>query len=234
MYRTQGALVARVQQEASQLPSPATTLYGETVIRAALLTAFNDVFEDTFWKDHCKWQQVTLDGTTGTVTEDLSYIGKYTDIAAMFHQDSPYPIRELPRTMNGLTADTGATPLYRTPYNVHIAATPPTQPYPTIDTKKFQILPKSAIGIIGFWCRIHPGDFTNNDSYVVPFDEDALVYHAAAHVLGRKGDPTFQMYMGKHLGRVMQLRASEAALPIPRNTRDPAALIPNEWFTCGC
>lgn len=233
MYLTQLDLVGQVQDEVSQRPGPVTLLYGDAVIRRALVRAFNDVFERHFWKDHCKWVQDTLDGTTGTVVGDLSYINRYQDILAIFHESSPFPLQELPTSMNPSRIGPSSSAMYRTAYNVHYSVDPPVQPFPTADSKKFAVVPVAATGAVGFWCRIHPGDFAAQDTYIVPFDSDALVFAAAAHVNARDEDNA-QYWFARAENKIKQLEATEARLPMPLNTRDPAAYIPIEWFECGC
>lgn len=80
----------------SQVPGTAVQTYSEERIGQFVQLVFDTVFDKLWWDEYMQWFQVTLDGTSGTPTTDISTIRRFMDIKAVYNSGSDLPLPRLP------------------------------------------------------------------------------------------------------------------------------------------
>jgi len=213
------ALITRVTERLSMVSGTGTQIYAEDRIAEMIQHKFDTLFDEAFWPQFCSWQTLTLDGTLGIVTTDLTTLLKrIDDIQVMFRVSTNTPITQLASsTINPFTLS-GTTP-------THYEQLGPS------DTNKvsrvFQIWPKTSTGNIIVRIRTKPDDFVSTDD--IDFDAQALILGSAYDYLEDDGtNPSAtQKFQGMYEARVRQLKNNLSNAPI---SLDPVTTIP-ESFT---
>lgn len=141
-------IVNAVINELSQVPGVATQVYASGRILQHVQDALLLELEEMWWPDYMTYiGPVPLDGTTGSLTQDLvgplATITEYRDIARVFPGNSNRPLRELPQSINPLLLKTGLSTFYMIPDYTAIGR--PFKVYP----------PDSSVGVV-VWARQRP------------------------------------------------------------------------------
>jgi len=94
-------IVNAVINELSQVPGIATQIYSAGRIQQHVQDALLLELEEMWWPDYMTYiGPIPLDGTTGSLTQDLvgplATITEYRDIAAVYPENSNRKLRELP------------------------------------------------------------------------------------------------------------------------------------------
>lgn len=195
--------------------------YGEPRLREMGQTVLEMVFKHHFWDEFCEWTTVTLDGTTGKPSADLT-IASFSDIGRVTLGDKDHPIPRLPRTINP-NSITGTTTRFIQPLR---------QPETSSQTRLFRALPIASTGDLDIYARYHPGDLradpTTESLY---FDLDVLALGATYMSLEQDGaNPgAAEMYQGLFESRLTTLKAEESNVGVPL-TDQGAVHIPDQWF----
>ena len=169
-------LMQRVQRRLAQVAGPGVHLTTEDSIVEHIISSFNTIFTEYWWPGYTRWQEATLDGTTGACDVDWANLDmpltKYWDIRAVVPDESEIPLQPLPE---GFLAhkSTGDRPLYITGY-------------PERPDKVFRVVPYSATGIIHVRYRSRPVRI--NLDTILNVEEEYLV--AAATYLYLADDGT--------------------------------------------
>lgn len=193
---TLSQLITRVQRRLGQAPGTAVQLYSEDVIAEQIQTAFNQLFDSFYWAQFQFTQQVTLDGSTGNHTGNLSTVLKaFQHIDAIQIEDTPVELYALPLTVNPYSL-VGTSPLYYGPI--------------TTAGKIFRVYPDAATGVLTIRGRTKPDDFAAADT--VDFDSDLLIYKACWEYMIDDGSngPAIQKYEKLYIDRLTAIRAQLA------------------------
>ena len=113
-------IVNAVINELSQVPGVATQIYASGRILQHVQDAFLLEFEEMWWPDYMTYLgPIPLDGTTGSLTQDLigplATITEYRDIAAVFPENGNRKLRELPQSINPFLLSSGKNSFYLAP-----------------------------------------------------------------------------------------------------------------------
>jgi hypothetical protein len=141
-------IVNAVINELSQVPGIATQVYASGRIQQHVQDALLLEIEEMWWPDYmCYLGPIPLDGTTGSLTQDLvgplATITEYHDIAAVFRDGSNRKLRELPQSINPFAPRSGISTFYMAP-----DYTTPGRP--------FKVYPKDSTFGVVVWARQRP------------------------------------------------------------------------------
>jgi hypothetical protein len=141
-------IVNTVINELSQVPGIATQIYSAGRIQQHVQDALLLELEEMWWPDYmCYLGPIALDGTTGSLTQDLvgplATITEYRDIAAVFPENSNRKLRELPQSINPMLLTGGTGSFYIAP-DYTTAARP------------FKVFPKNSTTSVVVWARQRP------------------------------------------------------------------------------
>jgi len=190
-----------------------TQIYAEDVIGEMIQHKFDVLFDEAFWPQFLNWYTLTLDGTNGQSTTDLtSYIKRFEDIRVIYKEDTNTPLTVLSGTTTNPFELTGTSPLmYEADSEVD---------------KVFHVWPKASTGNVIVQARTRPDAFTGEDT--VNFDEQALILGACydyAEDDGTNPNAT-QKFQGLFETRVKQLRHNLDRTPI---ALDSISLLPQTF-----
>ena len=141
-------IVNTVINQLSQVPGIATQIYSAGKIQQHVQDALLLELEEMWWPDYMTYiGPIPLDGTTGSLTQDLvgplATITEYRDIAAVYPEGRNRKLRELPQSINPTTLRDGMGSWYIAPD--YSAPARPFKVYPT----------NSTIRVVA-WCRQRP------------------------------------------------------------------------------
>ena len=175
---------------------------------------FDVLFDEAFWPQFTTLSEtMTLDGSTGVVTIDLSTkIKKFDDIGVIFPDGSNTAISEVPFLTQNTSLITGSTPTSYGPS--------------TNSNKVFNIFPLTATGNIQVSYRTKPDDFDSDDT--VDFDSQALILGAVYDYLEDDGTNPAATDKAQSLfeSRVQQLRNLRNSAPV---ALDQVSLLPQSF-----
>jgi len=162
---TFATLIERTATRLSQVAGASVQLYSEDRIAEMIQHKFDVLFDEAFWGQFVTFgESMTLDGSTGVVTIDLTdKIKRFEDIRAIYPDDSNTPLSKLPESTLNPDTITGTTPAF---YSNSTSA-----------IKVFKVWPLASTGAIQVTYRTKPDAFVPSD--VVNFDEQALILGAA-------------------------------------------------------
>jgi hypothetical protein len=211
-------LIARVADRLSMVSGTGIQVYAEDRIGEMIQHKFDILFDEAFWPQFLTWEQLSLDGTLGVVTSDMTTkIKRIEDICVIFPPASSTAISKLSGLSTNPFLLTGTVPR-------HYAALGPT------DTNKvsrvFQIWPKASVGTITILYRTKPDPFVSGDS--IDFDDQALILGATFDYLEDDGtNPNAtQKFQLLFEARVKQLKNMYNSAPI---SLDPGSAITNTF-----
>ncbi len=212
MSSTLSQLTNRTLARLSQVEGTGTQIYAEDTIAEMIQHKFDVLFEEFWWDQFLTvGQSMTLDGTLGEVTTDLTDLIKSIDhIQAMWPENSDSQITKLPSTVN-VANYSGTSPVV---YGANTDA-----------AKVFTIWPKTATGNIIVNFATKPDNFTANDT--INFDDQLLILGAAYDYLEDDGtNPNAtQKMLNMYNARVSQFRQRLNRAPIPLDATQP--IYPN-------
>ena len=141
-------IVNAVINELSQVPGIATQIYSAGRIQQHVQDALLLELEEMWWPDYMTYiGPIPLDGTTGSLTQDLvgplATITEYRDVAAVYPENSNRKLRELPQSINPLSIRNGMNTWYVAP------------DYGT-PGRPFKVYPGDSTTSVVAWCRQRP------------------------------------------------------------------------------
>jgi hypothetical protein len=207
-------LIERTAVRLSQVAGSSVQLYSEDRIAEMVQHKFDVLFDEAFWGQFVTFgESMTLDGSTGVVTTDLSSkIKRFDDIRVIFPDDSNTPLSALPEATLNPDTITGTTPAFYSPS--------------TSALKVFKIWPLASTGSIQVTYRTKPDAFVDSD--VVDFDDQALILGAAFDYAEDDGTnpAATDKLQNMFESRVKQLRNMRNETPI---ALDNVSRLPNSF-----
>lgn len=161
-FKTLGELIVACEKRLSEVAGTAVQVYSEDTLAYLIQEGYDFCINQAWWDHLMVWEQRTLDGINGRVTNDITTIQDYFDIRAVFRDGSDRPLPTLPRDLNPFRLS-GTTPLY----------------YGADQTPRrlLSVWPKTATGVIFIHGRqTRATDFSADD--VVMFDDVAMLNYA--------------------------------------------------------
>jgi|SRR5215469_6531684 len=223
-----GDIVNRCITELSQVPGIATQIYAAPRLLQHVSNAYDMEIHEMWWPDYMFYQQVSLDGSTGSLTADLqgsiSTVDDYGDVAAVYAPGRNRKVREWPQSVNPFAHTWGHNSWYMMPnYSV------PHRP--------FTIYPLDSPGPIVVWARQHNNTpLLNTDTVYI--DPLLLMYDACWMYATDDGTVPSQVNRFQLLAsnRRKQMKAKFAQAPLELDPRFPSDvyMITTEdqgWFT---
>lgn len=209
-------LVQEVIREASMVAGTAVQIYSEETIIDKLWNSFSTVFDLELWPDYRFDLIAALDGTTGTITTDISTLAKrFQDINKVFPGTANTPLAQLPVNFN-MANVTGTTARY-----IGASSDP---------RRVFKVYPVTATGNVTIVGKTRPTKFTAGDTHNIGIDDRVLVYGAAWQLTSSDAvNPNeIDRLSAQFEARLSQLRMSLHDHPILLDDRTSGNL-PTEW-----
>lgn len=194
-------LIQKVVVRLSQVPGTSVQTYAEDRIGDMIQHKFDVLFDEKFWEQFMYWQAVSLDGTTGVPTVDLTMLTnplkRFQDIRLMKVQDTDITVKRLPSEMNPFVL-TGTRPRYVEPTGQA--------------GKIFRCWPLTSTDGVVISYRSQPDAFTVGDT--VPFDAQAIILGTTYDYLEDDGTNPGAIEKFKIMfeARVRQLKLNSAEL----------------------
>lgn len=192
--------------------------YAEDRIAEMIQHKFDVLFSEVFWPQFLTWEQLTLDGTLGVVTSDLTNsVKRIEDIRVIFREGTNVPLTKISALTTNPFQLTGTIP-------IHYEALGPGATNKT--TKVFNIWPKTSTGDIAIQYRTKPDTFIGTDE--IDFDDQALILGATFDYLEDDGTnpAATQKFQLLFEARVKQLKNEFNSAPI---SLDPVTSIPQSF-----
>jgi len=211
-------LITRTADRLSMVAGTGVQTYAEDRIGEMLQHKFDVLFDEVFWPQFLSWAELTLDGTLGVVTTDLTdLVKRFEDIRVIYPDNSNTALTKVsPLTTNPFTLS-GTTP-------IHYEALGPAASNKT--TRVFNVWPKGSTGNIILQYRTKPDTFVSTDE--VDFDDQALILGATFDYLEDDGtNPNAtQKFQLLFEARVKQLKNTFNSSPI---SLDPVTALPQTF-----
>lgn len=218
MASTLAQLVARTADRLSMVSGTGVQIYAEDRIAEMIQHKFDILFTETFWPQFCQWHTLTLDGTLGIVTTDLTDILKeIEDIQVLFIENSNTALTKISNLTTNPFELSGTTPIHYEGFSTGSTY---------FTSRVFQVWPKASTGDIIMRCRTKPDTFVANDT--IYFDDQALILGATYDYLEDDGtNPNAtQKFQSLFESRVNQLKDNFNNDPI---SLDPVTAIPQTF-----
>lgn len=112
-YKSTAELVPRIIRRLTQVPGTGTQIYAEDRILEILQEVYRQVVRAYWWPDLMQRFDVVPDTTTGIITSDLinalntARVESFGDIRAVFYNDYPRPLAQLPGNVSPSSLLTG-------------------------------------------------------------------------------------------------------------------------------
>ena len=197
----------------SMVSGSGVQIYAEDVIGDMIQHKFDVLFDEAWWPQFTNWGTLTLDGTNGQSTTDLtSLIKRFDDIRVLFPENSNTPMTVLSASTTNPFELSGTTPIH--------------YERDSLASKVFHVWPKASTGKVIIHYRTKPDDFTESDT--VDFDNQAIILGAVYDYLEDDGtNPNAtQKFQALFESRVKQLKNNLSAAPI---SLDPVTSLPNSF-----
>ena len=215
---TLAQLVSRTADRLSMVSGSGIQIYAEDRIAEMIQHKFDVLFDEVFWPQFLTWEQMTLDGTLGIVTTDLTNkIKRFEDIRVMFPENSTTPLTKMSALSTNPYELSGTQP-------IHYEALGPTDANKT--SRVFQIWPKTATNKVILQYRTKPDTFVSTDE--IDFDDQSLILGAVFDYLEDDGtNPNAtQKFQLLFEARVKQLKNTFNSAPI---SLDPVTALPHTF-----
>ena len=215
---TLSQLVARTADRLSMVSGTGVQVYAEDRIAEMIQHKHDILFDEAFWPQYSQWHQLTLDGTLGIVTTDLTDILKrYEDIQVIFRGGTTTALTKMANLTTNPFELAGTTPIH---YEAFAAGTT------YFTSRVFQVWPKAATGTLVARIRTRPATFVAETE--INFDDQALILGATYDYLEDDGtNPNAtQKFQSLFESRVNQLKDNLNAAPI---SLDPITNIPTTF-----
>lgn len=216
-WPTFGQLIQNTQTRLSEVTGTSVDLYSEDVIAAYLQDTFDQVFGKVWLPEYTVRLSRTLDGTVGVATvaiadtDEDEYISRWSDIFAIFPDNTDTMLRLLPSRINAAEL-TGTYPRYVSARN---------------DTKLIQFWPVTSTGDVYIVGRQRPLDFDTDDE--VRLDRRLLVNGACWRML--ESDSTSpgatERFQNEYLDAFKDLVKNFSNIPIDLSPGSRA--FPSQW-----
>ena len=214
-------LIQRTILAMRQVPGLGVQLYSEDALLECYNRMFDHAFSEMWWDAYMQWFTLTLDGTTGKPTSDLTGVQKIEDIRAIFPGTSHRRLKKYGSYMNP-NALTGTFPRWYEAINE------------TTPARVIRVLPVTATGTITIHARVKgTAIFTAGDYNKL---DDALLINLMAwdYLSGDADNPgNAARFAALAQERLKQLRAerNEEAIDLdPRATEIPGSWIDPDEF----
>lgn len=174
-------VVDDAQQIVGEVAGPGVQTYSDDRMFGDAIRAFNTLFKKYNWRQYCTWQQLTLDGVTGTVTSStaLTNVVDFEDFIVMRRQGTNSLISVMPRDVNPFEPRllSGSTPIYWDSLNAVIDSA-------IFVSKRVRFYPMTATGQVNIFARYYPKLNEAWDwSDTMFMDRDMLAYMTAYKTL---------------------------------------------------
>lgn len=213
-YQTLDELTQRVILRLSQVTGSAVQRYSAPIIADLIQSQFDFFFDEMIWPQFKTWRSYVLDGSTGIVTTDISWLTRYEDLIGVYFDKCTTPLAQLPSTnFNPLTL-TGS-------FGKYIDSNPDSL------TRVFKVYPIDSVGTIHVNGKARPSIFIGTD--IVKMDSELLINFAAWCYCEDDGTNPGATEKFQVLGerRLKQLNVRLSAQPIQLDTRQ--AEYPTDW-----
>lgn len=210
-------LVERIETRLFLVSGIDVQTHAEDQILEMLRHKYNVLFDDHWSSEYTFPLVATLDGTTGTVTTDLSTkILRYSDINCVLWDQDETPLPRLPIGAN--------------PANTRMRCIAPSSD----PTKVFQVFPNTETGPLVIWYRTRIADSVWDDaeySTIIQMDDEMLMLGCVYEFLFNDGsnDVAIGEYKKMFDARVAQLRKQQFQIPMAKSktNRDGPA---TRWY----
>mgnify|MGYP003145894840 CR=1 FL=1 len=212
---TLSTLIDRVADRLSMVAGTGVQTYAEDRIAEMIQHKFDVLFDEIWWPQFLTWETMTLDGTLGVVTIDLTEkIKRFEDVRVIYPDNSDTSLTKLSSMTTNPLNLAGTTP-------IHYEALGPT--FTNKTTRVFNVWPKASTGDIDVQYRTKPDTFASTD--VIDFDDQALILGSVFDYLEDDGtNPNAtQKFQLLFEARVKQLISNDNHGPI---SLDPITAIP--------
>lgn len=207
-------IVNSVLNELSHVPGIATQIYSAPRILQFIQDAWLLEIEEMWWPPYMFFQQVSLDGSNGTLTADLagpiSTCNEYGDIQSVYSPGRNRKVREFPQSVNPFAYNWGRNSWYM-------------QPDYTVPNRPFTIMPHDSPGPVVVAARQRdPLPFTmSSKTYLDPL---LLQYDACWMYAVDDGTVPAQVNRFQLLAsnRRKQMKARYAQQPLELDPRFPS------------
>lgn len=214
MYSTRPDIIQRAIKRLSQVYGTSVQKYSEPVMEVMLEDRLRMLFRYRFWPQWCTWTTVTLTGSNGLHSTDLSTsIDRFVDIQYVFPSGSRRPLPHVPRNLNPYEI-TGTTPRY-------------IDGEPSTANRIFRVWPLEAEGDLRIRYRTFP---ELDDLTEIKFDATTLTYALCWDFAVDDGTNPGQaekfanLYNDSYLDEVSSLNQHGAPL-------NDSFDVPADWFT---
>lgn len=167
-------LVTRVELRLALAAGFDVQVHAEDRIIELIRHKYNVLFDDHWWLDYMTLETMTLDGTTGKVTTDLTEkIRRFSDIHSAYYDTDDYPMPRLSTVVN--------------PTKFRVRAI---FPLPNEPTRVFQVRPINTTGDVHVWYRTKLADSVWEDGTYdteVNMDEEVLILGSVYDFLSDDG-----------------------------------------------
>lgn len=169
-------IISAVQHEVGEVAGAGAQVYSEDRIKDKVQQCFNFIYTKYDWQHYRKWQQLSLDGSTGKVTTDaFENTRSPEDVLIIFRSGDNRPLPVLPLLSNPYLL-TGTKLLYFTFLSVTDT---------DYEKKLLQFWPLAATDDIVIKTREYPTSFVPDTKLYMDFD--LLVFGASWMLLADEG-----------------------------------------------
>ncbi len=209
-------LVERVEKRLFLAAGIDVQTHAEDQIVEMIRGVYNTLFDDFWYPEYTKYMTLTLDGTTGNHTGDVSeQIRRFKDIHSVYYDtcDTPLPMLSIGGAIDEINTECVV---------------------PSDDPKKvFSILPIDSDLPVTVWYRTRIADSVwDNDEFntQIPFDDDVLLYGVVYEflVMDDSNPTATATYQSKYQGRQKQMRDAQWNIPISKRKQNRIG-VPNRW-----
>ena len=145
---TLSQLINRTADRLSMVAGTGVQTYAEDRIAEMIQHKFDVLFDEVFWPQFLSWAELTLDGTLGVVTTDLTdLVKRFEDIRVIYPDNSNTALTKISALTTNPFTLSGTTP-------IHFEALGPAATNKT--TRVFNVWPKGSTGNIIIQYRTKP------------------------------------------------------------------------------
>lgn len=214
---TVGEAIAEIARRCNFTNAPGMTPYSDDMAMSFFVSAFEDLMDEHEWDELVYWQERTLDGVNGLVTQLVTGCKDWKKIKRIYHESQQTPMALLSSYTNPLTS----TLLFGYRSIGIDEITGPNGRY------LVRFYPLTLTGRVLFQIE-RTLDFTDRDA-IVPVDWWYCVYFAcwqwATSDMGNVAQANmYASLMKRRMGQIMDKESSRPS------QAQPNQMVPNEWF----
>jgi hypothetical protein len=179
-------IVTAAQEIVGEVAGAGVQTYGEDRMMKDTISVFNMLHKKYFWPQFIEWFELTLNGTTGRVTDAdaFNYVYGFEDIFAIYVQNTGRRLLPIPHRINPYTLTGDAARYYGS--------------IPANDAdyigRRIKIYPVTATGIIQVGAKVYPLTRVDADPEsewdwddIMELDADMLIHGTAWRTLNNDG-----------------------------------------------